>query len=262
MRRPRPTYANVTSSIALFVALGGVSWAAATLPKNSVGSTQLKKNAVTSTKIKDGQVKAGELASKAVTNAKLADGAVTVGKLGEGSVTVGKLGEGAVTTGKLGDGSVTNGKLGDGAATTAKLADNAVNGAKLADGSVSGSDIANGAITPANLGGDLIARSVAAYASIDGFGPTINQPYNKNIISVTRNGGAGRYCLNVDWAAAGRTPAQQASPIIASARSTAQLGSADVYNGACPNNGISVQLNTVASGGTTGADGWVHVLIP
>jgi hypothetical protein len=39
--------------LALFVALGGVSYAAVQLPKNSVGKPQLKRNAVVSAKVKD-----------------------------------------------------------------------------------------------------------------------------------------------------------------------------------------------------------------
>ena len=39
--------------MALFVALGGASYAAIKLPANSVGSAQIKKNAVTSAKVKD-----------------------------------------------------------------------------------------------------------------------------------------------------------------------------------------------------------------
>lgn len=62
----RLTYANVTASIALFLALGGISWAAATLPKNSVGSAQLKKNAVTSAKVKDGSLTKRDLAKGVV----------------------------------------------------------------------------------------------------------------------------------------------------------------------------------------------------
>jgi hypothetical protein len=53
--RPRLTFANVTSCLALFVALGGFAVAAG-LPKNSVGPKQLKKNSVTTAKIKDGAV--------------------------------------------------------------------------------------------------------------------------------------------------------------------------------------------------------------
>src|SRR3954447_7414465 len=46
-------YANVASTLALIVALGGTSYAAVALPKNSVGNKQLKTNAVTSGKVED-----------------------------------------------------------------------------------------------------------------------------------------------------------------------------------------------------------------
>lgn len=51
--RTRLTYANVTASLALFVALGGTSYAVTSLPRGSVGSAQLRTNAVTSSKVKD-----------------------------------------------------------------------------------------------------------------------------------------------------------------------------------------------------------------
>jgi hypothetical protein len=54
--RARLTYANVIATVALFVALGGSSWAALQLPKNSVGPRQLKKNSVTSVKVKPGSL--------------------------------------------------------------------------------------------------------------------------------------------------------------------------------------------------------------
>jgi hypothetical protein len=47
LRRLRPSPAMVVASIALTVALGGTSYAAIRLPKNSVGTKQLRKNAVT-----------------------------------------------------------------------------------------------------------------------------------------------------------------------------------------------------------------------
>jgi len=56
--RPRLTFANVVSCIALFVALGSGAYAATQLPKNSVGSKQIKKNAVNSAKVKDRSLKA------------------------------------------------------------------------------------------------------------------------------------------------------------------------------------------------------------
>jgi hypothetical protein len=52
------TLANVLSATALFVALGGVSYAAVTLPTNSVGPKQIKKGAVTTSKISQSTRKA------------------------------------------------------------------------------------------------------------------------------------------------------------------------------------------------------------
>jgi len=52
----RLTYANVIATLALFVALGGASYAAFKLPKNSVGTKQIQKEAITAAKIKRGAV--------------------------------------------------------------------------------------------------------------------------------------------------------------------------------------------------------------
>ena len=52
-RLVRHVAGNAIAWIALFVALGGASYAAIRIPANSVGSRQIKRNAVTSSKIKD-----------------------------------------------------------------------------------------------------------------------------------------------------------------------------------------------------------------
>jgi hypothetical protein len=58
---------NVVGYVALFVALGGASYAAVSLPKNSVGQKQIKKGAVTRSK----------LANRAVNGSKVATGSLT-----------------------------------------------------------------------------------------------------------------------------------------------------------------------------------------
>jgi hypothetical protein len=129
---PRPTYANVVSTLCLFLLLGGASALAATqLAKNSVGAKQIKKNAVATAKIKNG----------AVTTAKIADAAVTTSKLTDNAVTSGKIADAAVTTSKLTDNAVTSGKIADAAVTTSKLTDNAVTSGKIADGDVRAADL-------------------------------------------------------------------------------------------------------------------------
>jgi len=140
--RERLTYANVTATLALFLAIGGATAVAAGgLPKRSVGTQQLKpkavktgqlaRNAVRTGKIGPEAVKAGKLAKNAVPTNRLRDGAVSGAKLANGAVGTGALANLAVGTGKLGNESVQTGKLGSGAITTGKLADDSVTGPKV-----------------------------------------------------------------------------------------------------------------------------------
>ena len=56
LMRRRPSPAIVISCVALFMSLGGVGYAAISIPNNSVGAAQLKSNAVTNSKINNGAV--------------------------------------------------------------------------------------------------------------------------------------------------------------------------------------------------------------
>jgi hypothetical protein len=67
------SYGNVVGTLALFIALGGVSYAAVTLPARSVGTKQLKSEAVTSAKVKNGTLRKGDFK----------DGLLPRGKRGE-----------------------------------------------------------------------------------------------------------------------------------------------------------------------------------
>lgn len=79
--RKRLTYANVMSSIAVFLVLGGAAFAATQLPKNSVGTKQLKRNAVTTAKIK----------KSAVNGSKIADGSITGVDINAGKTSFGHV---------------------------------------------------------------------------------------------------------------------------------------------------------------------------
>ena len=65
------TYANVTATLALFIALGGGAYAATALPANSVGPKQLKKNAVDRVKIKNNAVNAAKVLDNSLTGADI-----------------------------------------------------------------------------------------------------------------------------------------------------------------------------------------------
>src|SRR5213592_229965 len=63
--RPRLSYANVIATVALFIALGGTSYAALRLPRDSVGATQIRAGAVRSSEVRDGSLRADDLSAGA-----------------------------------------------------------------------------------------------------------------------------------------------------------------------------------------------------
>jgi hypothetical protein len=85
--RKRLTYANVMSSIAVFLVLGGASAYAI----KKVGSNEIKGNSITTGKIK----------KEAVTTAKIKNGAVTTNKIANNAITTGKITSDAVTGDKV-----------------------------------------------------------------------------------------------------------------------------------------------------------------
>src|SRR3954469_3731115 len=61
--RARLSYANVMATFAVFIALGGSSYAAIKLAPNSVGTRAIRSGAVRSSEIKDGSIRAADLAA-------------------------------------------------------------------------------------------------------------------------------------------------------------------------------------------------------
>jgi len=121
----RLTYANVISTIALFLVLGGATaFAAKQLGKNTVVTKQIKKSAVTSEKVKDGSLTGVDInlatlgavpsATKA-TSATRADTAARADSAGDASTLQGKAanafiqGSGQITTARR---ELTVGQLG------------------------------------------------------------------------------------------------------------------------------------------------------
>ena len=106
--RSRLTYANVTATLALVIAIGtGGAWAASKLPAKSVGQFQLRPGAVTAQKIRKNAVTAPKIKAEAVKQGKIANGSITAAKLTQGSVSGSSLQSGAITNEKLAPEAVT-----------------------------------------------------------------------------------------------------------------------------------------------------------
>jgi hypothetical protein len=100
--KPKLSYANVTSTLALIIAISGASaYAATKLPDKSVGEFQLRPAAVTAQKIR----------KNVGTTPKIKAGAVKQGKLANESVTAAKMTQASVASSSIQDASVTNSKI-------------------------------------------------------------------------------------------------------------------------------------------------------
>lgn len=199
--------ALLVAFLALFVALGGQSYAKA--PK-------LKKNTVTSKIIKNGQVASSDLKDNGVKSIDVLDGGIGLVDLSpalkaqlaqilDGSVTTAKLGDGSVTNPKLGDGSVTTPKLADGSVTNPKLASDSVTGAKVATNTLTSGDIATSAVGASELGPNSVSSDEVTDGTLDG----VDIGKASGTVSIDfPNIGAGA-CDYLNVAVGGATPTDQ-----------------------------------------------------
>lgn len=149
----RLTYANVTATVALFVALGGTGYAAATLQKNSVGTKQLRNGAVTTSKLHRGAVNASKVAKNSLTGKQINAGTLGTVPSATHATTAGSAAPSGAASGAL-SGSYPSPSIADGAIITPKLADGAITTPKLADGAVDSTKVADFSLRLSDLGGN------------------------------------------------------------------------------------------------------------
>jgi trimeric autotransporter adhesin len=163
--------ATFISLAALFVALGGVGYAATKigtkqLRNRAVTAPKLANNSVIAAKIRTGAVGNRALANNSVSTQKIRAGAIVSSDLAVGSVLNANLGNGAVTSSNLAGDSVLNANLGNGAVTSSKLANDAVANHNLANGSVSSDKIGTGAVIASKLAAGSVTTPAIAANSI------------------------------------------------------------------------------------------------
>jgi hypothetical protein len=77
MRKPTPRYANVTATLALFVALGGTSYAAAT-----ISGTDVRNGTLTGSDIKNESLKSGDIDNRSLLAKDFKSGQLPAGPQG------------------------------------------------------------------------------------------------------------------------------------------------------------------------------------
>jgi hypothetical protein len=101
--RKRLSFANVTSALALFIALGGTSYAAITLPANSVGRTQIRSSGVGQSEVAANAVGRSEIRHSGVGRSEIATGGVTQSEIAMNSVGPGEIRDGRISPADLSD---------------------------------------------------------------------------------------------------------------------------------------------------------------
>jgi len=191
----RLTFANVTSSLALFIALGGASYAAIKVPANSVGTKQVKNRAITTRKL-DPKALTSLHGARGLPGSPGVQGPQGLqglqGPKGDaGSAGAGALGDGSITASKLANSSVTQSKLGLTTALATSAVDTNANKAELAT-CPPGTSIISGAVEIVDQQHHLI-NGVAA---ISYSGPaTISPQYWEG--AAYRTTGSAAYGLDV-----------------------------------------------------------------
>ncbi|HET6547280.1 MAG TPA: hypothetical protein VFG79_02405 [Solirubrobacter sp.] len=104
--RRRLTFANVASVTALFVALGGTSYAAVTLPRDSVGSEQIKYHGIANTDIEPNAVRAWQIRKDAVGRSEIRPQAVRAWEIAPDAVGPSEIRDKAVSSDELADGGI------------------------------------------------------------------------------------------------------------------------------------------------------------
>jgi hypothetical protein len=121
--RRRLSFANVASALALFIALGGTSYAAISLPADSVGTTEIRTGGVGKSEIQTGGVGQAEIRGGAVGKGEIKTGGVGAAELHTDSVRGKEIKAGSVGTAEIAKSAVTNDQVKDGSVGMTKLDD-------------------------------------------------------------------------------------------------------------------------------------------
>jgi hypothetical protein len=179
--RSNLSFANIISVIALFIALGGASYAAVTLPKNSVGAKQIKKNGVGASEIKRNAVGASEIKSNAVAGGDVKDG--------------------SIGSGDLGDNSVGSGELSDNSVGAGELSTNSVGGSEVGSDALTADDI-QGSTLDSEVGPDAFARVAAdgtLQPAVGGFPAQVKGIVAENVVKGEAAAATGTYCFDLPF---------------------------------------------------------------
>ena len=192
----RPRFADLASVLALFIALGGTTYAAASLPRNSVGAKQVRTGAIGSS----------ELRTNSTGKSELRTGAVGKSEIATNGVGAAEVRKDAIDTTELRDSGVQLADIsGDARNALAELSGVTVRTAVTSAGVASGGN-AKGASRTAigeytvDAGRDVSSCQLAATLAGVKTGTT-TEPAKAGLITATADSGANTVKVSVKDAA-------------------------------------------------------------
>jgi hypothetical protein len=145
--RGRVTYANVTSTLALVVAMAtGGAYAA-----HQLDGADIKDGSITGSKIKAGTITSADIANGTIRGMDIHADTITGSALKQDSITSSNLAAGSVTAAALHAGAVGSSAIKNGAVGPSAIARHAINSGDLAVGAVDSSAVMDGSIAETDL---------------------------------------------------------------------------------------------------------------
>ena len=175
--RARVTYANVASTLALFIALGtgtayaANEWTGANIVDQSLTAADLAVGTIGTLRVQDESLQAVDLKADSVGASEIASTAVGVDEIGPDAVRAEEIQTDAVGPTEISDNAIDSGEISDNSlfATdlapdsvgASEIAANAVGASEIAGGGVGSSEIADNVITSADLAGGKSSGSIS-----------------------------------------------------------------------------------------------------
>ena len=181
--RARLSYANVASTLALFLALGtgtayaANEWTGENIVDQSLTAADIQIGTIGTLRVQDNSLQAIDLAPDSVTASEIATDAVGDAEIANDSIDTGEIKDNSIIAGDLGTNSVGSLEIATGAVGTLEIANNTVSSADLAGGAANGAinitagSIANGRCAEVDTSITGAVAGDAVIFSINGAAP-------------------------------------------------------------------------------------------